>query len=677
MDYLALLKDAYDSSTEYIDNNYRSDWDYSLRAFRNEHGPGSKYLSEDFKARSRIFPPYTRSIIRKNEAAGAVALFSNLDVVNITPENPDDPMNVASVEAIREIVQYRLTKTIPWFMICMGALQDAQSTGTVCSYNYWEYEKRNGKIKKDKPCIELRPVENLRIDPGASWIDPVGTSPYFIDIIPMYVCDVKGMMKSIDDKTGRPKWKNLEDSVIAKAKPDVVDSTRKLRMGEKQDPEIENSKIKNFDIVWVFRTFIKNDQGDDMFAYSLSAEELLTQPKPIEEVYFHGIRPYTMGCSIIETHKSLKNGIPLLIKPLQQESADIRNQRLDNVKFVLNKRWFVRRGSQADTQSLVRNVPGGVTLVNNPKEDIQESNWVDVTSSSYVEQDRLKSDIDELAGNFSPSTKVANNAVNDTLGGSRIALQGAGLMSDYLLRTTIETWVEPTLRQLILLEQHYETDDVVLSIAANRAKLFPRFGISRITDDLLMKEVNVNVNVGMGSSNPKERMQNFLQAMNAAIGIIMHAPPGLNIQEALKEIFSNAGYRDGARFFGQGQDPRLIKAMQMIQQLAQQLKSKQMEYESQRVIENDKLRSNERIKGAETQVNAGRILGDLKIREAELFNEHDKNQIEKIRLLVDAHIADINVEMKGNTEALKFAQGLQDLEKAKIETENAKKEPTE
>src|SRR5687767_11058048 len=180
------------------------------------------------------------------------------------------------------------------------------------------------------------------------------------------------------------------------------------------------------------------------------------------------MRPYEMGYAILETHKVMKSSLATLVKPLQQEMNEIANQRIDNVQFVLNKRWLVARGRQVDVQSLVRNVPGGVTLTTDPKTDVQESNWADVTSSSYVEHDRFNSELDDLAGNFSPGTRVANKAMNDTLGGSKLAQAGAGLMSDYLLRTIIETWWEPTLRQLVLLEQHYETDEVILGVCANK-----------------------------------------------------------------------------------------------------------------------------------------------------------------------------------------------------------------
>src|SRR3990167_10748440 len=116
-DYLKLAQDAYEASSSYVDANYRNDWDYSIKAFRNEHGPGSKYLSDEYKARSRLFPPHTRTIIRKNEAAAAVSLFSNMETVVITAGNPDDVMSVASAAAMKEVLEYRLTKTIPAFQV--------------------------------------------------------------------------------------------------------------------------------------------------------------------------------------------------------------------------------------------------------------------------------------------------------------------------------------------------------------------------------------------------------------------------------------------------------------------------------------------------------------------------------------------------------------------------------
>ena len=639
MDHLKLAQEAFDASTTYFDSNYRDDLTYGIKAFNNQHAPSSKYSSDEYKSRSRLFRPKTRTIIRKNEAAAMQAAFSNREFVNVTPGNPDDIMSVASAAAMKEVLQHRLSKTIPTFEIYLGGVQDAQTTGTVCSYQYWEYLiGRDGRKKKDQPCIELRPLENIRLDAGCSWVDPVNTSPYFCDIIPMYVCDVRAMMNNKDDKTGAPKWKKYKDEIIVKARPDTIDSVRLARLDGKQLPEQESTGIKEFDIVWVMRWFMKDSQGDDQVFYTLGTEELLTEAKPIEEVYFHGIRPYVIGCALLETHKALKTSMPLLVKTLQQETNDVANQRMDNVKFVLNKRWLVARGRQVDVQSLVRNVPGGVTLLTDPKNDVVESNWQDVTSSAYVEQDRLNSDLDDIAGNFSPSTKVANNAVNDTLGGSKMASAGAGLMTEYLLHTINVTWWSKVLRQLVQLEQHYETDEVVLSVCAENARLFPRFGISKITDMMLMNEVNVTADMSMG--DPNQRLQKFLMATGAANQLIATAPPGANVQEQIKEIFSNAGYRDGSRFYNEKQDPRLLKAMQTIQQMKGMLEGKQMEIQAGLQETQMKLLSNEKIKGAELQVDQGRIQGDLHIRQSETAIEGARVQLEQFIAQMEAQGAE-------------------------------------
>lgn len=643
---LQLAQDAFDASTSFLDANWRADLDYSVKTFRGEHASGSKYLSPEYLHRSRLVSPKTRSIIRKNEAAGAVALFSNMDIVNLDPGNPDDVMSVAATAAMKEILEYRLQKSIPTFEICLGGIQDAQTQGVVCSYQYWEYQTKNGKKIKDKPCIDLRPIENIRLDGGASWLDPVNTSPYFCDVLPMYVCDVRGMMKSEDGKTGNPKFKSYKDDIILKARPEAIDSTRLARGGKQQDPHQESTGIKEFDIVWVMRWFMRDPIGDDYVYYTLGTEALLTDPKPIEEVYFHGKRPYEIGYAILETHKVMKSSVPVLVKPIHLESTELRNQRLDNVKFVLNKRWIVARGRQVDVQSLVRNVPGGVTLTTDPKNDVQESNWPDITSSGYVEHDRLNAEFDDLAGNFSPSTKVANNAVNDTLGGSKMAAQSAGIMTDYLLRTIVETWWEKVLRQLILLEAHYESDEVVLGICAQKARLFPRFGLSQITDTMLEQEMSLTVNVGFGASDPNAQLQKFVVVTKQAIEMVATAPPGFNVQEAIKEIYSKAGYRDGSRFFNENQDPRLVKAMQMVQQLQGMIKGKQMELEQGTQVEQMKLISNERVQSQKLQVDYQRIQGDLRIREAELVVEQQRLSLEELQMRLDVAIASEEHKLK-------------------------------
>lgn len=612
-DWTARARAAMSQSTDYLDANYRRQLESNLALFQSRHPPGSKYLSDNYKFRSRLFRPKTRSAVRKTEAAAQAAFFSNEDVVSITAENDTDPGQQASAEINKELLQYRLTKTIPWFQLVMGGCQDAQVMGVVCSYQYWKYREKRKKVPRideasgqqilgedgkvqmvdqveiieDRPCIELIPLENVRFHPGADWMDPINSSPYLVRLFPMFVQDVKAQMRSVDTKTGMPKWIPHTEGEIMSAASNQFDSTRNARNPRKQDAQANaiGSAFNDYQIVWI-QEHIHRIDDEDMVWYMLGDTLRLTDAKPLKSIYMHNKRPLVMGTMVIETHKPIAAAPVELTQDLQLEANEVSNQRLDNVKFVLNKRWIANRNGRVDIRSLVRNVPGSVTLADKPNEDVKEINFQDVTSSAYMEQDRINVDFDDLAGNFSQSSVQTNRNLNETVGGMSMMLSGASQMTEYGLRVLAETWIEPVLRQVIQLEQHYETDITVLSLAAQKAQLYQKFGVNTITDQLLQQELTLRVNVGMGATNPQFKLQRFLGGMEALTKIAAAPPPNADLGEIGKEIFGLLGYKDGARFgFGKkdpnAEDPRLLQAQQIIQQLQQAIEQKKAEKEAE------------------------------------------------------------------------------------------------
>ena len=139
--WLELADQAYNNSTNYIDENYRKQWEDSLRTFNNQHPTDSKYSQPAYEKRSRIFRPRIRAVIRKNEAAAAAAFFSNMDVVSVTAQDESNKVELASADIMKEVLQYRLTKAIPWFQVVLGGLQDAQTVGVACAHIHWNYEE--------------------------------------------------------------------------------------------------------------------------------------------------------------------------------------------------------------------------------------------------------------------------------------------------------------------------------------------------------------------------------------------------------------------------------------------------------------------------------------------------------------------------------------------------------
>jgi hypothetical protein len=187
-------------------------------------------------------------------------------------------------------------------------------------------------------------------------------------------------------------------------------------------------------------------------------------------------------------------------------------------------------------------------LMTDPGQDVNVINTPDVTSSSYEEHDRLSVEHDELLGNFSQSSVSNNRQLNETVGGMNLMSMSSNEIQDYSIRIFIETWMEPVLRQLSRMEAYYETDEVLLTLAAQEANLYQRFGIDQPTDDLLLRELSLTVNIGLGFTNPQKRVERLLLGINSVINLPTSIQR-LKVDEVEKEIFGALGYKNGSRFF--------------------------------------------------------------------------------------------------------------------------------
>lgn len=598
--WLAIAKEAFDTSTSFIDTNYRKDWEDSIRHFQNRHMSGSKYYSDAYKYRSKMFRPKTRSTVRQSEAATAAAFFSQLECTTVEPEDDKNPQHLAGAALRQELLNYRLTvkKQIPWFLTCIGAMQEAEIYGVVCSKQFWDFQEKtvdislsdNGvsvldedgkpavikhKIRlKDQPDIKLYPIENIRFDPAAEWTNVVNSSPYFIAMEPMRICDIRKKIKDGE-------WLQVDDAKLIASRNANYDSTRQTRANDKEDekdPRYSKS-LSDFDIVWVHENLIRHE-GEELQYYTLGTTARLTEPKPLEKVYLHGIRPFVVGTCVVEPHKAIPEAPVHLAKGTQKEANEISNTRLDNVKLVLNKRWLVRRGKQVDLQSLVRNAPGSATLVNDPERDAMPIEFNDVTASSYAEQDRINVDFDELLGSFSAGSIATNRKLGETVGGLQMLRGTSNSMGQYLIRVFAETWVEPVLNQLDELEQYYESDIELLTTLSRRANL-QKYGVEAVTKDILMAPARVTVNVANSAMDPTVRLELFTFAMTKYAEFRQMMPPDMDPEPIKAYIFGLLGFRDASRFsVDPDGNPQLAAAQQMIQQLQQALESKMAEIQA-------------------------------------------------------------------------------------------------
>ncbi len=619
-EWLSLALNAFRTSSDFMESSLKRQWERNTAHFRSRHAPGSKYFGDSYKHRSKVFRPKTRSTLRRHEAAAAMAYFSTPDSVHITPENESDPQQIISAEINKELLNYRLDKDANWFFMLIGAYQEAMTIGVVTSYQHWEYKEKiiqhevpatgqqgepiineNGEVEsqiieqrqviKDKLSIELRPPENIRIDPASDWTDPVNSSPYLIDIIPMYVYEVKAKMEE-GGNGDQPSWRYYDDGVITSAIKQEYDSLRKQREGsQRQDSKTQSSgnAITEYTLVWVHRNFIRKDDQDYMF-YTLGVEHMLSDPKPIEEIYHQSERPYVMGSCLIEAHRTHPSGLAELGEQTQNETNEIANARIDNIKLAINKRFYVRRGANVDFQNLMRSVPGSGILMDDINGDVKEERTTDVTASSYQEQDRLNLDFDDVMGAFSPSSIQSNRKMNETVGGMEMLSGEANAMAEYQLRVFNESWVEPVLRQCLTLIQNYETDETVLMIAGQKARLEKKYNIQNIDWRTLQGPMNLRVSVGFGATNPRKRIEDISIGLRTIGEFLPQAIQGLDTEEIIAEVFGALGHEDGKRFFkilqdDEEQNPEVMQLQQQLQEMQKIIDTKQIQQQGRLAIE--------------------------------------------------------------------------------------------
>ena len=377
--WLRTARQSYESSSEWVDANLRYQWEKSLSLFNSKHPSGSKYLSSSYDKRSRFFRPKTRTAVRNLQSAMSIAFFSNEDVMSVEPRNPNDTAQAAA------------------------ALETDKDDNPILNEDGEESTVTQVRSINDAPKIELVSPENLRIDPAAHWEDPIGTTPYIIHLIPMYIQDVV-------QKMDEGEWNKLSvGELLSTGEAEDDNTTRLVRDEPRMDPldtDAGYGEITDHKIVWIHKNVLKKD-GVDWCFFTAGTQFMLTDPRPLHEMYpwlRDGERPYVMGCVNIEAHKLYPSGTVELTQELQAAANDIWNQRFDNVRLAMNKRYHIRRDRNIDLDALFRSVPGGAVEMDDPDSDVRVIDTRDVTASAYAEQDRINMDFDELQGNFSTST---------------------------------------------------------------------------------------------------------------------------------------------------------------------------------------------------------------------------------------------------------------------------------
>lgn len=653
-DFYVAATAAMATAETHLANGVRQRWISANQAYNNKHFDGSKYLSKRFRGRTHLFRPKTRSAVRAIMATAAAALFGNPSVVSISAGDEQDPVQKASAAIKQELLNYRLDRAsgrnaIPWFVTSMGAAQSAAITGLVASKQYWEYKERTIKrkeivtkatetdegltiiedveeqvertiVERDRPMIKLYPIEQVGRDPAADWTDQTSGSFLFLSE-PITVDDLQNLMK----QPGPVKWRELGQEELSKSVANYEAGAVRRSREEGQDRLDRARPVKGHDLTWIHEMFIRLD-GEEWHYWVLGDSQILSEPMPLEDAYPHleGQRPVVIGMGSLDAFTVNPMSPVESWQPMQQEMNDIVNLRLDNLKQNMSPLTKVVRGKRVSVQA-IQNRSADSILYLDKLDDVEFDRPPGFGAEAYAETDRINADFDDLAGKFSGSSVSTNRAMNETVGGMNLLNQSAMTMSEFDLTVFLESWVEPALRQVLKLEEYYESDETVLALCSKKAKVLQKYGVDENTDDLLDREVTCRVNAGRGASDPNQALQRFGGAVKMFVDVTGEAGLArLNVEEVGDEIFGKAGHKDGERFVKRDdemQDPKLQEAQQMIQQLQQQLETKQLE--NQAKVEVANINANARLSEQQLENQTDLQIAQLKAQQDERNQQRD------------------------------------------------------
>ena len=600
----------------------RSVWADGYNAYRNQHSAKSTYQSARWRGRSKIHRPKMRSFVRKSAAALANALFASSDVIGVEAQNPLSPESMASAAVNKSLLEYRLDRKngksgVPWFQTVVGAHNDAIITGLCVSKQFWEYrsvetgktkkvplpgpngkpltvggkplmvDQKEVKIVRDRPMVQLFPPELVLRDPGADWLDQAQESSFIGLMYPMTIGDAEAMIRDSQSKTTHTKWRKLDRAALTAARLQIDSAgVRNAREGTTSDRiDQSNSAQQEFHRIWLIEWFIRW-RGEEWHYWTAGISQMLSDPVPLEQAYpaFGGERPIVIGVTSIEPHKADPMSQVASLLPLQDEINALVNLRIDGVKETLRPLAMVKKGSLIDISAIQNRSGDSAVYVTNPREDVQFDRPSNIGQEAYMEMAQLNVDFDDVAGQFNGGTVQTNRQLNETVGGMKMLNASANTVADFDTRCFIETWVEPVLRQLVRLEQYYEDDVVILALAGEKAELYKRYGVDKITNDLLDRELSVTVSAGIGTADPTAKLGKFQQALAVAVGALGPELAMRMKQDAVfDEVFGNAGYRDAtARFLhpGDNEDPRIKKMKEAMDQAMAEVEDQTAEREN-------------------------------------------------------------------------------------------------
>lgn len=469
---VTMVNERFNSAKSIVDNQ-TAKWDIFYKLYRG-------YVAEkDKQWVSNLFVPVAFTVIETLLPRIMSVMFGQKFVVKINPREKGD---AKMVRVLQQLLKYQFDR-FGAFNKFYRWIKDTLMYGVGYVVVYWKFEAtertvvepkylnlagikiRYGRQQVKRPIVDYDDPEVEVVDPYDLFVDPRATN----------IKDAKWVIRRVWRTMGYLRkqqaagfYKNIDDVKPGLTNTGDMDKSVRVEVGGGQalaSPDDQDAvELREH---W---------EDGSVTVVAGGSVEIRNDENP----FWHGNKPICMLKDIELPHEFYAIGEIEPIQSLIEERNTIRNQRLDNVKTIVNRKLVVDKNADIDIEHLDEdNRPGGIILTDDVNA-VRYLDEIDIVASAFNEDQMIVRDIQEATAmaestiGVMPRRGETATAINALQGAasSRFALKIQGMVS---------TGIMDCIKMIISLNQQFLTKKRLVRIIGEAGEDFQEIAAEDIT----------------------------------------------------------------------------------------------------------------------------------------------------------------------------------------------------
>lgn len=398
---------AQSESDEDVVKRIKEDRDWSYNAFSDYYDRCDDFYeqyrmiatTEATEGRSNTVVPYTFTMVENVVARLMSAFFSKRPYIRV--EAPEVMLDQSILQFSR-LAEARLQSQMDrgsFFFAMLDWIKAGACFGTAYQKSFWRTERAYRVMRQKTLDANGLPtfgaaqaVEDLVYDgpsgcifvPGQILVDPAsGPDIQEADFVIEETWKPLEYLQRMEDRKVYEKTKDLK---AGEGTP-VFPALRRMSLSNRATEAEVPSRRK---LVKVWEAWYRNG-----WVYTIANEKVVIKRR--KNPFLHRKFPYIPFHFIPVMGEPIGLGIPEIMEFIQAELNTGRNQRTDNVNFLLNKIIKFRRGAFDDPEKQLQNKPAAMWGVER-MDDVEFMRTPEINSSAFSEEATLKEDAQNAVG---------------------------------------------------------------------------------------------------------------------------------------------------------------------------------------------------------------------------------------------------------------------------------------